>query len=179
MTLMNKTLAGFGAAALLVVPSLAFAHDGINAKGSLDVRLGKAIERIEKKDTKHDNNKDERRSKYATTTAAAITKQATRIQANVDSMLSFDARLTALIAGADATEKAALEAKYAEFKADASNAKIEAGKAITTSAQVNASNSTTTNATLLASAKTDLRESRGFFVEAKIALFSILRSLWN
>lgn len=175
---MNKTLAGFGAAALLVVPSLAFAQDDVRAKGSIDVRINKAIERIEKKDTKQDH-KDERWTKYATTTAAAITKQASRIQANVDSMLSFDARLTALIAGADATEKAAIEAKYAEYKADAANAKSEAGKAITTSAQVNASNSTTTNAALLASAKTDLKESRGFFVEAKIALFSILRSLWN
>lgn len=166
-----------GAVATLLVPTLAFA-DNDRSKHSLEARIQKGIERIEKKDThtkKHELKADAR----ATSTAAAYSKQAARIQASADTMLSFDARMTALIANASGDEKAALQAKYAEFKADATNAKIEAGKVITTTAQVNANNSTTTNATLLAQAKVDLKESRGFLVEAKLALFSILRALWN
>ena len=180
MNILTKVIAT-SAVATLLLPTLALAHGiGVGVKGdnSLQVRIEKGIVRAENKDSR-DQNKEDRQVKHATTTAAAITKQAVRIQTAADTMASFNDRIGALIAGADATVKADLETKFAAVKTAEANAKVQAGNAITGAAQVNASNSTTTNATLLAAAKVDLREAKGFLHEAQKALFSILRIFWR
>ncbi len=172
----TKVIAG-SAAAMLLLPTIAFAHDDGDNKGknSLQVRIENRLEKAEHREDKH----DDRVTKNASTTAAAITKKGVRIQAAADTMLSFNTRVSALIASSSASSTAALQAKFAQFQTAATSAKVEAGKAITGSAQVNATNSTTTNATLLAAAKVDLREARSFLQDAKEAFFSILRSLWK
>lgn len=179
MNLITKSIAG-AALATLLVPGIAFGHEdaGLKADGALKMRIEKKIEKAEKREHK-EHDRDARVLKLATSTAASISKQAQRIQASADVLLSFDARIAALIASSSAEGKAALEAQFAEFKSDATSAKVEAGKAITAAAQVNGSASTTANAALLASAKTDLKESKGFLHDAREALFSILRSLWK
>lgn len=177
-TMKNFTkVAAAGAIATLLIPTLAFA-DNDRSKKSLEVRIEKGIERVEKKGD-HDKRKEFRADARATSTAAAYSKQALRVQGAADTMLSFEARIAALIASSSLSEKASLEAKYAEFRQDALSAKTEAGKVVSAMAQVKAENSTTTNATLLAQAKVDLKESKSFLIEAKQALFSILRALWN
>ena len=165
---------------VLLLPTLAFAHEGVvkGDVGVLGVRIEKALDKIEKKG-EHMDRKEHRLMAHATTTAAAIGKQALRIQAAAESMLSFEGRVSALIASSSAEGKAALEAKFAAFKSAATSAKLEAGSAIVGSAAVSATNSTTTNASLLAQAKIDLREARNFLHEAKVALLSIFRSLWK
>ncbi len=178
---MNKTftkvLAG-SAAAMLLLPTLALAHGGENweksknwGKNSLQVRIENRLDKAE--------HRDDRPIKNATTTAASITKKGVRIQAAVDTMLSFNGRVSALIASSSAETMAALQAKFSQFQTAATNAKVEAGAAITGAAQVNATNSTTTNASLIATAKADLREARNFLQDAKEAFFSILRSFFN
>ena len=166
-----------GAIATLLLPTLALAHEG-EVKGNLEVRIENRLEKAEKKEVREVKH-DERRVKHASTTAAAITKAGVRIQTAADTMLSFNDRVGALIAGADAEIKAALEAKFAAFKTAGANAKVEAGNAISGAAQVNATNSTTTNASLIATAKVDLREAKGFLHEAQKTFFSILRMFWN
>jgi len=182
MNLITKTAAGIAVATLLV-PTIAFGHEGeakkgLGFEGALKMRIEKKLDKAEKRDLK-EQSRDERVLKLATTTAASIAKQGERIKLAADTMLSFDARIAALIASSSSEEKAALEAKFAEFKSDAASSKIEAQAAINAAAEVNASNSTTTNANLLISAKTDLREAKGFLHDAREALFSILRSFWN
>ena len=168
-----------------MIPTLALAHENETKLGvgaGLNVRIEKGIERAEKHDEKKDHRDEkheDRKVKQATTTAAAITKQGVRIQAAADTVLSFNARMSALIASSSADTKAALEAKFATYTTAAANAKVEAGKAITAAAQINASNSTTTNATLITTAKVDLKEAKGFLHDAKEAFFSILRTLWK
>ena len=173
---LTKVLAG-SATAMLLLPTIAFAHDNGDNRGknSLQVRIEN---RLEKAEGRNDRN-DDRATKHATTTAASITKKALSIQAAADTMLSFNGRVSALIASSSVETKAALQAKFTQFQTAAANAKIEAGKAITGSAQVNATTSTSTNATLLAAAKVDLHEARNFLHDAKETLFSILRSLWK
>ncbi len=171
----TKLVAG-SAAAMLLLPTLALAHEGDNkGKNTLQHRIEVRLDKAER----HEKHDDDNKVKNASTTAAKITKQAVRVQAAADTMLSFNARISALIASSSADSKAALQAKFAQFQTGATNARLEAGKAITGSAQVNASNSTTTNASLLAAAKVDLKEARGFLHDAKEAFFSVLRSLWN
>lgn len=180
MNLITKSIAG-AAVATLLVPTIAFGHEGgkgLHADGALKMRIEKKLEHAEKRDLK-ERKHEYRVLKHSTTTAAAITKQGERIKLAADTMLSFDARIAALIASSSAEAKAGLEAKFAEFKADAASSKTEAQAAINTAAQISASNSTTTNASLMLSAKTDLKEAKGFLHDAKEALFSIFRSLWD
>lgn len=181
-----------GAIVALMAPTLALAHDNNDIKSTtgLQVRIEKGIDRAEHRDEHRDERKDERKehrdehksefkAKHATSTASAITKGAVRIQAAADTMLSFNSRIAGLIASSSVETQAALQAKFAEFTLDVGSAKTEASAAAATAAQVNASNSTTTNASLIVSAKTDLKEARGFLHDAREAFFSILRSLWK
>ena len=175
----TKLIAG-SAAAMLLVPTLAFAHeDSVKAHVGVSIgnRIEKALDRIEHKG-KNEVKKDEHKVMQATTTAAAITKKATAVQVAADTMLSFNSRVSALIASSSAETKAALQTQFNTFTTAATNAKVEAGKAISGSAQVNATNSTTTNATLLAAAKVDLKEAKSFLNEARKALFSIFQALF-
>jgi hypothetical protein len=164
-----------GVIATLLVPTLALAHEN---KGKDEVRFSTSIEkRLQKiEDGEH---REVRIKANATTTAAAFTKKAVRIQTSADSMLSFNDRIGALIASSSAEGKAALEAKFAAFKTGAADAKVQAAAAISGAAQVNASNSTTTNAALLTAVKVDIKEANGFLHDAKKALMQILRLLWN
>lgn len=176
----TKVAAGAAAAALLV-PSLAFAHEGdvkVRGQVSIGTRIEKTLDRIEHKGDKH-ADKLEHEGKRATTTAAAITKKAVRIQGSVDAMAGFNTRIQGLIASSSASEQADLNAKFGTYTTAAANAKVEAGKAISGVAQVNASNSTSTNASLITQAKVDLREAHSFLKDAQKALFSLLRSLWD
>lgn len=169
-----------GAITALLLPTLAFAHSEGQQK-SLEVRIQKGIERVERRNEHKDDRDDKREMRfqaYATTTAAKLSKQAARIELGATTMLSFNTRIQALIASSS-DNQAELQAKYAAYTASATNAKTEAGKVIAAAAQVTASSSTTTNATVLASMKTDLREAQNFLGEAKKALFSLLRSLWD
>lgn len=163
-----------GAIATLLLPTLALAHEN---KGP-EVRFGASIEQRLQKIEKGEH-REVRAKANATTTAAAITKKAVRIQTAADSMLSFNDRIGALIASSSADGKAALEAKFATFKTGAADAKAQATAAVSGAAQVNTSNSTTTNAALLAAAKVDLKEANGFLHDAKKALMQVLRLLWN
>ncbi len=168
-----------GAIASLLLPTLALANErGVRADGALKLRIEHRLEKAEKRDMRGEKHEDHL-GKRATTSAAAITKQGVRIQNASDNLLSFNVRMSALIAGAGVEEKAALEAKFAEYTTAATHAKLEAGKAIAGAAQVNANNSTTTNATLIAAAKTDIREAKAYLHTAKETFFSILRTLWK
>lgn len=182
MNLITKTAAGIAVATLLV-PTIAFGHEGedkkgLGAEGALKMRIEHKLEKAENREHREEKRED-RWTKNASTTAAAIIKKGQRIQLAADTMLSFDARIASLIASSSVEEKAGLEALFAKFKTSATSSKTEAQAAINTAAQINASNSTTTNANLFLSAKTDLKEAKGFLHDAKEALFSILRSLWN
>ena len=167
-----------GLIATLLLPTLAFAHENKGTEVRFETSIEKRLQKIEKGENKGEH-KEVRAKANATTTAAAITKKAVRIQTSADGMLSFNDRIGALIANSSAEGKAALEAKFAAFKIGAADAKVQATAAISGAAQVNASNSTTTNATLLAAAKVDVKEANGFLHDAKKALMQILRSLWN
>ena len=163
-----------GVIATLLLPTLALAHENKGSEVRFETSIEQRLQKIEKGE-----HKEVRAKANATTTAAAVTKKAVRIQTAADGMLSFNDRIGALIANSSAEGKAALEAKFAEFKTDAADAKVQAAAAISGAAQVNASNSTDTNATLLAAAKVDLKEAKGFLHGAQKALMQILRSLWN
>jgi len=163
-----------GVIATLLLPTLALAHENKGSEVRFETSIEQRLQKIEKGE-----HKEVRTKANATVTAEAVTKKATRIQTAADSMLSFNGRIGALIASSSAEGNAALEAKFAAFKTDAADAKVQAAAAISGAAQVNASNSTTTNATLIAAAKVDLKEANGFLHDAKKALMQILRSLWN
>jgi hypothetical protein len=168
-----------GAIATLLVPTFALAHQGGDrGEGNLTLRAEHRLAKMEKKEH-HFEKHGESLGKHATTTATTITKQGVRIQNASEDLLSFNARMNALIANADAADKVGLEAKFAAYTTAASNAKIEAGKAMATAGQINAANSTTTNAALITSARADLREAKGLLHDAKETFFSILRTLWK
>jgi hypothetical protein len=168
-----------GVIAALLVPTLAFADNDNRGKASLELRIQKGIERIEKKG-QHNDKREERLLKHASTTAAKITAKAQGIQAAANTMLSFETRIGGLIASSSVEGKAALETKFAQFKQSATSSVSKAQSAINLSAQANASTTaSSTNAALLAQAKVELKEAKGFLHEAKKVLFSILRSLWR
>lgn len=161
-----------GAIASLLLPTLAFAHEGktsVNFEQHLTAKIEKKFDQA----GKHEARKDAR----ATTAAAAITAKAVRVQKTVDVFASFDARLGAAVASS--SNAVALTAKFNDYKTNATSAKVEAGKAIAGAAQVSTANSTSTNAALLVQAKVDLKESKGFLQDAKKLFMQILRSLWN
>lgn len=176
-----KTIGATAALTAFLLPSLAFAHGAegkANVQANVSAKIEKALDRVERKDD-HRKDKEERRLRQATATAAAITKAAVQVQSSADALLSFNTRVSALIASASAAERAALQTEFAAYTTAAANAKVEAGKAIAAVAGVTAQTGSTTNATLLAQAKTDLKEARGLLHDALQGFFSVIRSLWN
>ena len=169
---------------MLLLPTLAFAHEDAKAKVGLGINLRvgdhieRTLDRIEKGEIRKDNeNKNEGRA--ASTTAANITAKSNRITASANAMLSFVPRVSAAIASTSADTQAALNAKLASFTTEANNAKVQAQAAVTVATGINANNSTTTNASLAVQARTDLKAARDLLNSARKDLFSILRSLWT
>lgn len=175
MTHLNK-IAAAGAVAMMLAPSLAFAHT--EASVGVKARIEQNLIRIEHKGDV-EARKGAHKTEVATTTAARTSKEANKIKASADMMLSFNDRIQALIASSSADAKADLQNQFNTFKTAAVNAQTKAAAAISVAAQVNANNSTTTNASLNAEAKADVKAGKGFLHDAMKSLFGLLHDLWK
>lgn len=109
-------------------------------------------------------------AEHASTTAATIAKQATRLNNLADFMGSLSAVLSARIASStlSASSTAEVNAKLADYNTSIANAKVQAAAAITAA-----------NAGVVTTAKADIKAARALIDTARKDLRAILEVIFN
>jgi hypothetical protein len=200
MTLITKKVLAASAAALMLLPMAASAHEGLklgsfvgqgilhaninaNVGGTLGGNVGH-----KSGDNDNDGDNDGRHATSTTavgvnasTTAAAIDKKATRISNVADFMGSLSTNLAARIASSSlsASSTATANAQLGDYNTNVANAKTQATAAMTAAGNLSDSNATSTNAGFIATAQADLQAARGFLQTAAKDLHLILQAIFN
>lgn len=191
---LKRVLAG-STLAVLLLPMAASAHSlGFNLGGGLTLGLGadkdktqvegngdinlNANAKVGNRDDGDKHDKDIKATASASTTAATITKKATRLQDIADFMASFGATLESKLTASGTTSPAVATATT-DYKVQLAGAKSQAQTAINTAATLNASSSTSTNTDIAAQAKLSLKAARDFLATAATDLRVMLKFFWN
>lgn len=203
---LTKTLLAGSAAALMLAPFAASAHEGglgLKLGGSFGkdnnpglhlslgsvfgVRAGDDNRSATSTQKERDNEEHAHATSTvdfkgnATTTAARLTARANRVETIADLMGSLSTTLATKISGANlsASSTADANAKLGDYNTNVASAKAQGQAALSAAGSINGSNSTTTNTAFTTQAQADLSSAQSFLKTAAQDLHNILKLIFQ